>query len=165
MEKRFNQLSTPSKTAQGYCILWNKKSFIPSIGKYESFKKGSLKIPHQGVPLYMQHDTKRPLANSKSGTLKFKEDATGLFFTANLPENAKLEKELLARGDLAGSSIGFHCQKENFSSGHREIESALLDEISLVCRPAHDGTEVSLRDKKLKRKPRQWSKVLWSYPS
>ena len=161
-EKRFNSLE--GNKASGYCILWGKKSFIPALGKYESFKKGSLKIPKQGVPLYLQHDPKKPLANSKSGTLKFSETEKGLFFEAELPQSAKLEKELVARGDLAGSSLSFVCQKENLSGGHREIESALIDELSLVCRPAHEGTEVTLRNQNIKRKKRKWGRTLFLYP-
>lgn len=161
IEKRYSSLQSEKQgKISGYVVLWDQESFVPQIGKKERFRKGSLKISESGVPLYFQHDKKNLLANTKSKTLTLKEDSKGLFFEASLPENAKLVRELCERKDVQGASLGFCATKQNFSSGVREIESAVIDEISLVSKPCHKGS-VNFRSKE--RKTKNWSSLLWEY--
>ena len=162
LEKRFSSLEKSEEgKVSGYALLWDTPSFISSIGKKERFKKGSLKLPKAGVPLYFQHDRKNLLANSKSNTLILKEDDRGLYFEASLPENAKLVRELCKRKDIQGASISFQARKQNYKEGTREIEDAVLSEISLVSAPAHK-TSVSFRSKD-QREKKHWSSLLWEY--
>ena len=74
----------------------------------ESFRQGS--FPHIGsnVALYLQHDHKGlPLARTGAGTMSFSESPDGLRFEATLPESRPDIAEAVARGDIAGVSIGF----------------------------------------------------------
>ena len=160
MEHRFSNLQ--GNKAEGYALYWNKKAYIPEIGKYESFCPDSLEIP-DCVPLYWQHKKVRPLASSKSGTLRLKKDAIGLKFSADLPKNCEYEKELIGRGDIPGASVSFVCLQEDNSGGHREIKKARLCELSLVASPAHESS-VSLRSRKAFSGERHWTQALWCFP-
>lgn len=163
-ERRFNALSNgETGEVSGYCILWDSPSFIESLGRVESFKKGSLKIPASGVSLDYQHDKTRLLGHSRK-SLKIEEDDIGLKFTCKLPDSASDIKEAVKRQDIGGSSIEFVCQKDSIENGQRKISSALLNSISLVGSPAHK-TSLSYRSQDIKRKRIKWSQCLWSYPA
>ena len=163
LEKRYNETTFKEGVVSGYVCLWGEKSYVPQIGKYETFTKGSLKLRDDGCPMYLQHKKAFPLGNSASGTLKLKEDSKGLFYECKIPESDHKTRELLERGDLKGASVSFYPSKTSYKEGVRHIESALIDEISLVCRPAHKGV-MNYREKGTPKKRRQWSKVLWVYP-
>ena len=160
-EKRYSSLESEEGKVSGYAILWNEPSFVGAIGRKEKFKKGSLKIPTDGVPLFFQHDRKNLLANTKAKTLTLKEDDRGLYFEATLPKNAKLIRELCQRKDIQGASICFQARKQNYTDGVREVEDAILSELSLVSAPAHK-TSMSFRSQDTKKK-KHWSSLLWEF--
>ena len=145
----------------GYALYWDTPSYIDKIGKTELFKKGSLKQSRHGVISLFQHEQGRPLGNTKNNTLKITEDDKGLFFELKIPESEKTVRELAKRGDLTGASICFTSNKEDFSTGVREIEEAVLDEISLVMRPCHQS-EITYRSQD-KREHKPWGSYLWTY--
>ena len=84
LEKRYNSNLGVMKEGkvQGYAVLWDKPSFVSSIGRKEVFKRGSLRITPKGCPLLFQHDKRRLLANSLSNTLILKDTPKGLYFEA-----------------------------------------------------------------------------------
>lgn len=159
-EKRYSSLESKEGKVEGYAILWNTPSYVNAIGRKEQFRKGSLKMPESGVPLFFQHDKKNLLANTKAKTLTLKEDDRGLYFEATLPKNAKLVRELCERKDIQGASICFQARKQNYTDGIREVEDAVLSELSLVSAPAHK-TSMSFRSKEDKKK--HWSHLLWEF--
>ena len=163
MEKRFttNLDYSDQGIVSGYALYWDKPSYIDKIGKSEKFKKGSLKQSRHGVISLFQHETGRPLGNTKNKTLKITEDDTGLFFELKIPESETTVRELAKRGDLGGASICFTSKKEDYSTGIREIEDAVLDEISLVMRPCHQS-EITYRSQD-KKTFRSWGDFLWKY--
>ena len=164
MERRFTSAESIKKgTISGYAVKWNTPVFVDEIGRLESFKPGSLKIPPEGCPLFFQHRDDRPLANSKAQTIRFKDDGKGLFFEADLPKSAVFERESIERGDIGGASVGFFATAEDYSNGDRVIQDAILEELSLVCSPAHTGTEVQLRKTRKGPKKNKWTKLLWAY--
>lgn len=145
----------------GYAVLWDKSAFIPQLGRREKFKRGSLKIPPGGVSCYFQHKRHKLLGNSKSKTLRLKEDDKGLYFEVDLPTSQADVREACKRGDVQGASVAFFCKKQDLREGIRTIEDAELSEISLVSTPCHESP-VSYRDKR--PKPRvKWSKLIWDY--
>ena len=161
VEKRFSSLDTESGVAKGYAVRWNEPSFIGSIGRREKFRKGSLKIPEEGVGCFLQHRDDHILGNTKSNTLRLKSDDVGLFFELDVPSSREDVKESLRRKDIQGASIAFRARKQNYSEGIREIEDALLTEISLVSAPAHKS-QVSYRNQKTRPKIK-WSDLIWDY--
>lgn len=161
MESRFSETSYKQGVVSGYALYWNTESFVPQIGRKESFTKGSLKIPENGIPLYWQHNKHAPLGNTKSGTLKIREDDKGLFYECTLPKSALKERELLERGDMQGASITFYPTKETNRGQTRVVECGVLDHLAIVTRPAHKGT-LHYRDKPVKPR-RKWGSVLWEY--
>ena len=160
-EQRFNSVSGIKEgKVSGYAILWNKPSYVPSIGRKEVFQKGSLKITDKGCPLLFQHNKQHLLGNSLSKTLTLKETPKGLYFECMLPKEDKRVRELCERGDITGASISFYPRKQRFENGQRIVEDALLDEISLVHSGQHE-TEVSFRSNRNTK--RNWSDLLWVY--
>ena len=164
MEQRFTEnlkFNSDKGIVSGYALYWNTPSFIDKINKKESFKRGSLKPSRHGVISLFQHETGRPLGNTKNKTLRLKETEKGLYFELDLPESEKTIRELAKRGDLQGASVCFSANKEDYSTGIREIEDAVLDEISLVMRPCHKS-EITYRSHD-KKEHKSWVEFLWKY--
>jgi len=155
MEKRYSTADYKSGLVSGYCILWDKKSFVPQKQCYESFDRDSITIP-DNVCLHSQHDDKVVLGNSAK-TLKFEKDERGLKFECELPKSAVATREALERGDLTGASIAFHCQDDEWEGQNRRVKKCELAEVSLVARPVHE-TQLSYRSKE---KPKyHWTDLL-----
>ena len=158
IEKRFNTIAHNEGIVEGYAVKWNKPALIPQLGTKEQFERGSLKAPRP-VTLLSQHDNSIVLGSTKSKTLELEEDDIGLKFKCQLPASAVATREALSRGDLSGASIGFHCHKDDRSSGVRKITKADLSEISLVTDPAHDSPIV-YRSAGYKKTKRKWTDLL-----
>lgn len=98
----------------------------------------------------VDHDTRRVLARTKSGTLRLAEDTRGLHFDLDLPSTS-YGNDVLAlaeRGDLGGMSFAFTTdpEGEEWRGNVRELRSVTLHEISAVAAfPAYDGTTVHAR--------------------
>ncbi|MBN7776710.1 HK97 family phage prohead protease [Nitratireductor aquimarinus] len=96
------------------------------------------------------HDPRRVLARTKSGTLRLSEDSRGLAFDMDVPGTTAGRDmlELAERGDLGGMSFGFTVpsEGERWQSDRRELRSVTLHEISVVSAfPAYEGTIVHAR--------------------
>lgn len=97
------------------------------------------------------HDTGRLLGRVSSGTLRLIDTAEGLRYEADLPEAAADVRELLARGDLKGSSfVAFpHKGGDKWSKGSsgelRELVSLELVELGPVVSPAYPASGADLR--------------------
>ncbi|WP_285295231.1 HK97 family phage prohead protease [Aureimonas altamirensis] len=96
------------------------------------------------------HDPKRVLARTKSGTLRLSEDDRGLKFEIDVPDTST-GRDILAlasRGDLGGMSFGFSVPDggDEWRGSNRELRSVVLHEVSVVqAYPAYAGTSVSAR--------------------
>lgn len=96
------------------------------------------------------HDPKRVLARTKSGTLRLQEDERGLKFELDVPDTSAGRDvlALAARGDLGGMSFGFHVPDggDEWRGDKRTLRNVVLKEVSVVSAwPAYDGTSVSAR--------------------
>jgi uncharacterized protein len=99
------------------------------------------------------HDTNAVLGRTKSGTLRLKEDSTGLGFVVDLPDTqvGRDVKELVRRKDVTGCSFGFVVIGESMTkrpdgSMLRTLLDVELHEISpAVTFPAYEDTSVSVR--------------------
>ena len=163
MERRFQNLEKGK--VSGYAIRWNQATHIDELGMPEFFEPNSIEIPECGVPLFFEHEPRKPLGNSKAGTLKFENKPEGLWFECELPKSCKYEREAVARGDIQGASIAFLTERDAIENGQRRVESATLQELSLVTSPAHKNTEVTLRKTRPRSKRNQWTRVLWDFSS
>lgn len=96
------------------------------------------------------HDPKRVLARTKSGTLRLSEDDKGLRFELDVPDTSAGRDvlALAARGDLGGMSFGFHVPEggDEWRGDKRTLRNVELREVSVVSAwPAYEGTSVSAR--------------------
>jgi HK97 family phage prohead protease len=100
-----------------------------------------LLVDHEGVPL----------ARTKSGTLRIKEDDKGLRVEADLDEanpDAARVMSALRRGDVSQMSFAFEPVKDSWSGDKktRELKEVKLYDVSVVTYPAYEETMVQLRN-------------------
>ncbi len=93
------------------------------------------------------HDLNRLLGRSASGTLRLADGADGLRYEVDLPESAADVREMLARGDLRGSSFTAFPHKggDKWSGELRELVSLELVELGPVVNPAYPASGAEYR--------------------
>ena len=129
---------------------------MPQRREREVFTKGSVLWPRT-VALLSQHDQSKVLGTTRSKTLELSEDDVGLKFRCSIPKNDSLTRELLERGDLSGSSMGFQCLEDEHVNGTRHIKKCHLAEISLVHDSVHDAP-ITFRS--AQNPKREWTDLL-----
>jgi len=99
-------------------------------------------VNHQGLPL----------ARTSSGTLDLSVDGTGLRMSTELDDedpDVKVIVPKVRRNDMNKMSFGFIATRQEWDfSGEmplRIIREVQLRDVSLVTRPAYDGTSIALR--------------------
>ena len=104
------------------------------------------------VLLTVGHDDDKVLARTKAGTLQLRTDAVGLAFEAVLPDTTlgRDVRTSVTRGDIDSMSFAFTIRADQWTrgdDGHRihSITDLDLYDVSIVGRPAYDGTDVRLR--------------------
>ncbi|MGD2132533.1 MAG: HK97 family phage prohead protease [Maricaulaceae bacterium] len=155
MEKRLLEahLATKDRRLVGHVVRFNTPT---KIGNFtEVVSRGAFKralASAADIVALADHDATRPLARTKNGTLKLREDDVGLAFDITLNTETTLGRDVLAlaeRGDLSGMSFGFAVREERWSANRTERTLIDLDliEISVISggRPAYDGTTVQAR--------------------
>lgn len=144
--------SDAGKVAKGYAALFNTKA---DIGGYftETIVRGAFAetLKSADVLALIQHDPGRVIGRSAAGTLRLKEDASGLSVEIDLPDTGD-GRDLavqLERGDIRGMSFGFRVTHDEWDeSGDipaRTIHKVELFEVSAVANPAYDDTTLALR--------------------
>lgn len=156
MEKRITSIKHNEGIVEGYFAKWDSPNFVAEIGQHESFSRGSIDYSRP-VVLKSLHDQHSILGSTRSKTLQITEDSKGLKFRCKIPEADKLTRELLSRGDLCDSSMGFVCQEDEVSGNNRNIKKCVLHEISLVPFGAHK-TPVNFRS--ANKPKRKWTDLL-----
>jgi HK97 family phage prohead protease len=97
------------------------------------------------------HDPKVLLGRTKSGTLRFSDEADGLHCTIDLPNTTQADDllESVRRGDLDATSFGFFTLSDDWNSSPGETVRTLLDlqlfEVSPCSFPAYPTSSVSAR--------------------
>lgn len=103
------------------------------------------------VRALIDHDSGRVIGRTTAGTLRLKEDDTGLAVEIDLPDttDGRDLAVLMERGDISGMSFGFIVTKQTWDeTGEiptRTIEAVDLREVSVVAFPAYDDTSIALR--------------------
>lgn len=137
-------------TVAGYAAVFNSVADIGGEWR-EVIAPGAFaeSIARDDVLAFAAHDSARILGRKSSGTLRLREDARGLFVEIDLPDttDGRDVRELVARGDLKGMSIGFIVRKEQWDVDPpmRTIQSVELIEVSAVARPAYADTTLGMR--------------------
>ncbi len=110
----------------------------------ERFEPGS--ITFDDVMLNVQHDRKAMLARTPR-TLRLTDGPRRLEIRADLPRTQLGDDvlELVRAGVLQGLSLGFVALRDRWDGDDRIIESAILDHVAIVDRPAYGSSVVEAR--------------------
>ena len=136
----------------GYAAVFNDDSVpLPFIERIApgAFRKTLTETPD--VRLLINHEG-LPLARTKNGTLRLKEDDTGLYMDADLPDTqaARDLYTLVERGDVDQMSFAFRVIRQKWNEGRTErtlTELSLADgDVSVVTYPAYPTTTVEARE-------------------
>jgi len=136
----------------GYAAVFNDDSVpLPFIERIApgAFRKTLNETPD--VRLLINHEG-LPLARTKNGTLRLKEDETGLYMDADLPDTqaARDLYTLVERGDVDQMSFAFRVIRQKWNEGRTErtlTELSLADgDVSVVTYPAYPTTTVEARE-------------------
>ena len=144
-------------TVEGYALKWHTESHPIPIGDgdsfVEEFRAGAFDATlHQDDQLVLYgHDINNVLGRTDNRTAQLEADETGLKLSVDLPDTTlgRDVYELVKRGDIAGMSVGFYAEDDEFyykgDTLKRIINRAKLVEVSLVPLPAYDSSSVSER--------------------
>lgn len=145
-------------TVSGYAAVFDSPSEPMPFTEYvkrgafrKTIKDGAdvrLLIDHTGVPL----------ARTKSGTLKLREDEKGLYMEARLdpnnPDAVKMRSALM-RGDVSQMSFAFETIKDAWNKDRtvRELREVKLHDVSIVTYPAYEETSAEIRNSNTNETP------------
>jgi len=155
------RVSGSGNSITGYAAVFNS----PYDSGYfiETIKPGAFSRAlreQQDVRCLLNHDPNCLLGRSKAGTVFLSEDAKGLYFNCELPENTtgKDVRASIARGDLDGGSFSFRVgdmgrqqwregkDKNGKTRSYRDIlDIEELFDIGPVTWPAYSTTSVGVR--------------------
>lgn len=136
----------------GYAAVFNERTDIAGVYQ-EVIAPGAFAdaIGRDDVVFLVNHDG-LPLARTRSGTLKLREDEKGLFMESELdPDDPDVRAIVpkMRRGDLDKMSFAFRAEKEQWDETGdipvRTLMKVTLRDVSVVTSPAYDGTEIGLR--------------------
>ena len=145
------ELTLDGRRLRGYAAVFGVEAQIADFG--ETVQKGAFAASigrGDDVLALVDHDPKRLLGRTRSGTLGLAEDERGLAFDIALPDTA-LARDVLAlveRGDVGGASFGFRVPKggDRWQGRSRTLVNVDLVDISVVqAIPAYPGTLVHAR--------------------
>lgn len=151
LELRAMDDSEDGWTVSGYAAVFDSPSeplpwteYVKRGAFRKTIKDGAdvrLLIDHTGVPL----------ARTKSGTLKLREDDRGLLMEARLdpnnPDAVKMRSALM-RGDVSQMSFAFETVKDAWNKDRtvRELKEVRLYDVSIVTYPAYEETSAEIRN-------------------
>lgn len=146
-----HSVAAEGRKLAGYVATFNNEARIADFS--ETIAPGAFQRSLAGggdILALADHDPKRVLARTKSGTLRLSEDERGLRFELDVPDTSAGRDvlALAARGDLGGMSFGFNVPEggDEWRGDKRTLRTVDLREVSVVSAwPAYDGTSVSAR--------------------
>lgn len=139
------------RTLRGF-IPYNSPAQIFERGKRftEVIRRGAFArafLPGKDVLATYNHDPNRLLGRTASGTLRLIDSPDGLRYEVVLPESAADVRELLARGDLSGSSFTAFplSDGQKWTGDLRELTGLELVELGPVTLPYYAASGAELR--------------------
>jgi HK97 family phage prohead protease len=136
----------------GYAAVFNEPADIGGMFK-EVIAPGAFRdaLSRDDVVFLINHDG-LPLARTRSGTMTLTEDSKGLRMDTVLdPEDPDVKSIAgkMKRGDLDKMSFAFRATKQEWDDTSdpptRTIHEMRLFDVSIVTRPAYDGTSIAMR--------------------
>lgn len=136
----------------GHAAVFNEEADIAGLFR-EVIAPGAFAdaITRDDVVFLVNHNG-LPLARTRSGTLKLREDDRGLYMETVLdPEDPDVRAITgkMKRGDLDKMSFGFRAELQEWDDTQdpplRTIKKASLFDVSVVTMPAYEGTDIGLR--------------------
>lgn len=141
-------------TLSGYAAVFNRDS-EEMWGMTERIAPGAFKKTiREGNPkAFWNHDSNIVLGSKKAGTLRLKEDDTGLAVEIDPPDTQTVRDmvESIRRGDVDQMSFGFQVIKDEWEYDKKgdQVTRTLLEvrlfEVSPVAIPAYPDTTISAR--------------------
>ena len=144
------------KMLAGTPIVYGKRS--EDMGFYEYIKRGAateaLKTSDTRLLYGHNSDTLLPIARQKSGTLRSKEDKSGVHIEADPPKKNQFVDALMEsieRGDIGEMSFGFTVEEDEWKDIDTDKPTRTIKKIgdlidySYVTFAAYNDTEVALR--------------------
>lgn len=142
------------KKIVGYAAVFDKPS--EDMGFIEYVRKGAFKkaLKRSDARALFNHDTDTlPLGRQSAGTLKLKEDETGLYYEITPPDTqgARDLMTSIDRGDIKEASYGFTVAVDEWDYSDKDvikrtiIEIGEIFDISPVVFAAFNDTSVALR--------------------
>lgn len=144
-------------TLIGHAAMFNSETVIAGFFREQiaprAFRKS---IKENDIRALFNHDTNHVLGRNKSGTLRLREDESGLLYEIDLPDT-QMARDLwtsIDRGDISQSSFAFDPVKEQRAEPDEEkgetlplytIKEARLYDVSPVTFPAYEDTDVMAR--------------------
>ena len=137
----------------GLFIPYNSRS--QDLGFYEVIRPNAFtdeNLQNGQVAALWNHDAGQVLGRVSAGTLRLRQDAAGVHGEIDLPDTQAGRDclTLVKRGDVTQCSFAFKVLKDHWKRGTdgeniREVEKALLSEISVVSFPAYLSSSVGAR--------------------
>jgi uncharacterized protein len=153
MERRASlELRAKGRRLEGYAALFGVDTRISDFT--ETILPGAFTdsiLEGRDILGLVDHDARRVLARTKSGTLRLAEDTRGLHFDMDVPATSYGNDvlALVESRNAGGASFAFTIRGdrgERWQGDRRELHSVDLHEISIVAaHPAYDGTVVHAR--------------------
>jgi len=139
------------RTIVGYAAMFNSQTVIGENYR-EIIAPGTFASAlGADVRALIDHDSGRVIGRTTAGTLRLREDATGLAIEIDLPDTSDGRDlgVLIDRGDISGMSFGFNVTKQSWDETGdiptRTIQAVDLHEVSVVAFPAYPDTTIALR--------------------
>ncbi|MBY0298559.1 MAG: HK97 family phage prohead protease [Methylobacterium sp.] len=164
------EVRAAGRRLEGWAALFGVEASVsdPARGTFrERIRPGAFAASIGGDVLALRdHDPRRVLGRTTSGTLRLREEARGLAFELDVPDTSEGRDTLVMaeRGDLGGCSIGFTVNPggEEWRGDLRELRTVSLAEISIVSAwPAYRGTVVQCRSGLYEPRQRLSAARLW----
>jgi len=139
------------RTIGGYAAVFNSTADIGGSFREVIAPGAFAGAMSADVRALIDHDSGRVIGRTTAGTLRLKEDDTGLSVEIDLPDttDGRDLAVLMERGDISGMSFGFIVTKQTWDETGpiptRTIEAVDLREVSVVAFPAYDDTSIALR--------------------
>ena len=122
----------------GKIVPFNEPGYT-SVGKV-IFEKGSIAIPNPRFKLLLEHDPKQPVGRA----INVQETADGIYAQFKVAETTRGNDALIEASDLRdGLSVGVLVHKSTERNGVLYVQSAEMQETSLVHTPAFKSAEVT----------------------
>jgi len=140
---------------RGHAAVFN--SLSENLGGFrEQIKPGAFKwaLENDDVRALINHDSNLVIGRNTAGTLRMKEDKTGLAVEIDLPDTqaARDLSVSIERGDISQMSFGFRVRAGGQEWGEdddgdviRTLTDLSLFDVSPVAYPAYPATDVGLR--------------------